>query len=323
MRIIAHTNKPLKWKLPYGELVERPLGIPKFLNGDIDKNWLFDKTKEIADEQGNMTDIILFFVDDYGKKINLLGRAYGGFINGYKVGVVRADRYNTAEHELLHMFNDFVQLYLGYDLSSVFGVASFDENVVHGNHPNYREYEYKKVFEKAEPYVMNAVAKRKQEYISLLEELVVLYRQLIMLKKDKVVKESDENPILKEAKKWVGRDASPRDLAPDTLACAESVCSVLNLAGIKIPMITGTWSLWENLKKNCQMVTEPKAGDIIISPTGTGKFRNGHVGIVGENGVVYSNNSHTGLWDTYWNIGEWRDFYGREGGFPVYFYRYD
>lgn len=66
-------------------------------------------------------------------------------------------------------------------------------------------------------------------------------------------------------------------------------------------------------------IMEVKRGDIIISPTNGKQI--GHVGIMGDRGVVMSNNSRTGKWDTHLDIGKWYVRYDKEYGLPVNFYR--
>jgi hypothetical protein len=52
-------------------------------------------------------------------------------------------------------------------------------------------------------------------------------------------------------------------------------------------------------------------GAVIVSPSKdmNGKTVHGHTGIVGENGVIYSNSSATGLWKQNWTVDDWRKHY--------------
>lgn len=123
----------------------------------------------------------------------------------------------------------------------------------------------------------------------------------------------------------IGYEASPLDRVDDDVACAESVTEILNRA-IGFPIITGTWTLNDSLQRNRQWAPTqtPGPGDIIISPTGMHKrktnIRNGHVGIVGKNGIVMSNDSHTGKWMANYTIATWRQRYEAQGTYPVFFY---
>ena len=63
-------------------------------------------------------------------------------------------------------------------------------------------------------------------------------------------------------------------------------------------------------------------GNIVISPTGMGDGSiRGHVGIMGKNDVIMSNDSRTGKWMANYTIETWRERYSRKGKMPVYFYK--
>lgn len=125
------------------------------------------------------------------------------------------------------------------------------------------------------------------------------------------------------AVRTLGKDASPLDLVNDDLGCAESVSTLLSKI-MAFSIITGTYTMLERLSKDSRFVRvyEPvMAGTIILSPTGTGNGKIiGHVGIVGLNGKVYSNNSATGLWDDYYTIETWKQRYSDTGGLSLYFF---
>ena len=48
---------------------------------------------------------------------------------------------------------------------------------------------------------------------------------------------------------------------------------------------------------------------------------NGHVGIMGDNGQIMSNNSNNGLWDIHFTLASWKARYVDQGGFPMVYYR--
>lgn len=131
------------------------------------------------------------------------------------------------------------------------------------------------------------------------------------------------------ARTYIGTDASPGDFAPDELGCAESVNDIYKRTFGKMISTRyhlSTYWMYADLKASAEFARteQPLAGDIIISPTGYTKrndVKNGHVGIVGENGVVMSNNSVTGKWDEHWTIDSWRRYYQYRGGYPVHFFR--
>lgn len=143
-------------------------------------------------------------------------------------------------------------------------------------------------------------------------QLLKLLKQLLVLTK--------QNFIYQTALNGIGIDVSPEDLASDELGCAESVTNILNKT-VGTPIILGTWTLNEHLKNSpeWELVTNPIAGDVVISPTGAGgRGKIGHTGIVGLNNIIMSNNSWTGKWSTHYTIDTWRAKYST---FPVYYYR--
>lgn len=125
---------------------------------------------------------------------------------------------------------------------------------------------------------------------------------------------------------FIGKDASPRDLVKDGLGCAESVSTLLRQAIPTFKIVTGTWSLWDELRSrnDFKEVTDPQPGDIILSVTGTGNgaVSNGHTGIVSKDGKIMSNNSSLGLWQENYTLDSWDAYFRIEGGFPTMFFRY-
>lgn len=127
-----------------------------------------------------------------------------------------------------------------------------------------------------------------------------------------------------------GTDASPNDLAPDELGCAETVNEIhKGVFGdyISPRNILSTYQLYKDLQARPDfiVVEHPKPGDIVISPTGYGKGT-GHVGIVGENGTIMSNNSFKdsdgvrGIFDQNYTIDSWRRRFVERGNFPMRFF---
>ena len=123
----------------------------------------------------------------------------------------------------------------------------------------------------------------------------------------------------------LGKDASPRDLAPDSLGCAESVSEIIHTVFPEVPIITGTWTFWEYMKKNSrfQETFYPSMGCIIISPSGTSSkgAKNGHIGIFGDNEIIMSADSRNGLFLENWTLKSWKLYYQDKLGFPIYFFR--
>lgn len=134
--------------------------------------------------------------------------------------------------------------------------------------------------------------------------------------------------IYKTALSFIGKDASPNDLAPDELGCADSVSSVLKIAlgsEVGISYTVSTAQLYRELlsSKAYMLVQTPKAGDVLVSPTGlgNGQLSNGHTGIWGENGKIMSNSSYTGTFEQNFDINSWRARYVTLGGFQMCTFR--
>lgn len=130
--------------------------------------------------------------------------------------------------------------------------------------------------------------------------------------------------LYQEAIKAIGMDASPEDLAPDELGCAETVSSIVRKVLPDFPVITGTWVLNDKLSKDerFERVGEPEIGAIIMSPTGMGNGTfPGHTGICGDKNTIMSNVSATGKFDQNYTIESWKLRYMVKGQFPMIYYR--
>lgn len=130
--------------------------------------------------------------------------------------------------------------------------------------------------------------------------------------------------LLKFLKDNVGRDFTTYD----ALGCADTVNNILDeVLGYNAGGGPSTHSMYKSLQTDTrfeqQTTASARAGDIILSPTGygNGTLTNGHVGFLGENGIIYSNNSNTSKLDTAFTAKKWKAYYKDKGGFPVVYYR--
>lgn len=142
----------------------------------------------------------------------------------------------------------------------------------------------------------------------------------------------NEQLLYQAAYAFIGADASPADEAPDEFGCADSLSRVIQkgLSYLNMPLYLATRTLGHYLLNSpaFRIVTEPSAGDIIISITGTGngKVLNGHCGVVGKNkgpdGTpwIMSNDSRTGMWEVNYTLGAWRRYYVDKGALATYFF---
>ncbi len=151
---------------------------------------------------------------------------------------------------------------------------------------------------------------------SILKQLAIL-RQMLTLEKQKETLGGNPQTLLDKARTLLGKDASPQNLAPKEYACAESVSSILHSLWPEIPVITGTWTLWDYLEHSTLFYKndKPVDGCIIIAPTSG--IAVGHTGIM-DGSVVMSNNSNTGLWDTHITLGTWNSYF--KGKLPTYYF---
>lgn len=131
--------------------------------------------------------------------------------------------------------------------------------------------------------------------------------------------------LLQLVEEHIGTDASPSDLAPDELGCAESVSTILNkYESGRFNIVTGTYSLLDSLLmcQDYKQVPVPIPGAIIISATGTSTKKGavGHTGFVLENGVIASNDSRTGKFLKNYTVDTWNAYYKDKLAFPVYYF---
>lgn len=141
---------------------------------------------------------------------------------------------------------------------------------------------------------------------------------------------SKSDKLYDTAISFLGKDASPDDLANDMEGCAESVSDVIRTAfpEMNFPTLLSTRTLFDYLRKSpsfVQVSTLTK-GDIIISVTGTGILTHGHTGICGKNESpdgsywIMSNNSFTGTWEANYSLNSWNRYFRDKGGLStVYF----
>lgn len=153
---------------------------------------------------------------------------------------------------------------------------------------------------------------------SLKQQLLKILAQL------NIMRRMSREALYNTAKASLGKDASPNDLAPDELGCAETVSNIIRMVIPTFPIVISTRLLFAALVESnyFKPVDEPLEGDVIISVTGTGngKVSNGHTGIVGKYGVM-SNDSRSGMFLENYTLASWDLYYRKKGGFPTHFFR--
>lgn len=122
----------------------------------------------------------------------------------------------------------------------------------------------------------------------------------------------------------IGRDFTEYD----SVGCADTVNKILKeVLGYEAGGGPSTNKMYKELQKNKnfkQMDTyTAEAGDLILSPTGygNGTISNGHVGILGSAGFIYSNNSSTSKLDKHLTAHQWKEYFKDKGGYPVTYWR--
>jgi hypothetical protein len=97
------------------------------------------------------------------------------------------------------------------------------------------------------------------------------------------------------------------------LACADAVTRIVrDQMGLDLPKTLSTNELYDNLVKGGWQEVDPATpGAIIVSPSNS--VMHGHTGIVGENGLIYSNSSATGIWGQNYTVDTWQKRFGGLG----------
>ena len=165
------------------------------------------------------------------------------------------------------------------------------------------------------------------ERLIIISRLISKYNELLhALKKQSM--EENRQKFYDVALSFLGKDVTPRDEIPDEVACAITINTIHTKAfGYPIGGGASTYLLYRALLNSPFFVKIdlPEQGAVVISPTGyrskKTKIENGHVGCVGENGIIMSNDSKSGLFLENYTLVSWRKRFVVEGSYPMYFFR--
>lgn len=165
---------------------------------------------------------------------------------------------------------------------------------------------------------MSLVNKIQLQLIGLLEQVLINLKQKAAM--------TPQTRLLVLAKSLLGKHLTLDESIPAMVGCAEAVSFVLRQFGFTIPNggIAGTASLLAFLLQysGVKEVSSPTPGCLLVAATGTGNGKNrGHTGVMGENGIIMSNNSETGKWDTQWNLTRWLANYDGYGGIKTRYFQ--
>lgn len=124
-------------------------------------------------------------------------------------------------------------------------------------------------------------------------------------------------------KENLGKDVTPDDLVPDSVACAITATTILRKLDSTIPLMAGTWSMWDFLehRKDYARVNVPTPETIIICPTTPGHPFPGHVGFFMDDMTIASNDSATGKFVKNYSLETWRNRWEKVGGYEVFMYK--
>lgn len=134
--------------------------------------------------------------------------------------------------------------------------------------------------------------------------------------------------LYETAKASLGKDMSPENKAPNSLACMESMDGVY-LAAFGEHLLDPDERLSTQLGYQAMLkdgrlepISAPEGGCIVICPTGYSSIgtSHGHTGVWGEYDVM-SNDSNTGLWSDNYTHDAWYNLFQKTLGFPVFYFK--
>lgn len=158
-----------------------------------------------------------------------------------------------------------------------------------------------------------------------IEPALGFFGPITRAKINEILSDTNREHLYYVAKECVGTDVTPEDLVPDEVDCADTVCTILNLAGFDIGYYPYTLNLYKALKNSphwIQIFDNYKRGDVIISPTSLGNGTiTGHTGFISDNGKIISNSSSDGIVRENYTLDTWRKRYVEKGGLPLFVFR--
>lgn len=123
------------------------------------------------------------------------------------------------------------------------------------------------------------------------------------------------------ANSYIGKDASPKNLAPKELSCAEGVSNIIQELYSDFPSsVLSTAELDHFLTKSTHFAYTkfPRKGCVINSPRNASK--NGHCGIYVTDTEIASNDSSTGRFERNYTIDSWVKEMRGNRDLKIYFY---
>jgi len=147
---------------------------------------IFKHTLPVFKKQSRQIDAVKFFISNRNWKngeVRLRGYKLGRIFNSYYVTVTRMRKgwKDTAEHELLHLVDEYTLANYGVRLEDVMKVKDFDSDVVHSQkYWKDENYKYDEAWVKIAPYISNAVEKRRNSYyLAVLNSIKVILMDML------------------------------------------------------------------------------------------------------------------------------------------------
>ncbi|MGV8131591.1 MAG: hypothetical protein ACP5N7_05835 [Candidatus Pacearchaeota archaeon] len=163
----------------------------------------------------------------------------------------------------------------------------------------------------------------KSIYKSLYNEDLIKMVAVEVCPPPPIVLKTNREKLIDIANSFIGIDPTPKDEQPDGYACVHSLTTIINKLFSDFPIMIYTPDFLVKLQsdKRFKATKEFKEGNIIISPTNTGNGTVvGHTGIIGKDGIIWSNASSSGLWDKKYDTLSWIDRYSRNGKLSMYLF---
>lgn len=281
--------------------------IPDVKDGRITHEWM-DSISHPAYRTG-YDFVAVHLGDKQRRKFGIQASLRGSTHNDYDLV---HESYFWADEDTLRMRrNQFIQTFLHEIRHGLCHGMSIPDDT----HAVHADGQIRGTFAHMDMFQYKPERRNLTRQVSLLKQVVFYLAKLLSWEAN--------TTLYRSAHSFLGRDASPADIAPDLLGCAESVSNVIQRVLPDFPIITGTWTLWQKLEEDPRFrrVTIPMPGTIIIAPTGSVRADiPGHVGIFGPSTQIMSNNSLTGTWEENYTLASWQERY-ETAGYTSYFYQ--
>lgn len=161
--------------------------------------------------------------------------------------------------------------------------------------------------------------------LSFLKDILLLNLKFLKTVKPvpEIPKQEPKKVSLAElAQECIGKDMSPKNLAPQELSCAEGLSNIINKIVPDFPKdIVSSFDLYTALKKSpsFEAVLTPSKGCVIVSPrTST---VHGHCGVFISDTEIVSNDSDTGFMEQNYDYDKWIEVFKKGRWLHIYLFK--